>query len=300
MRMLKVTLSLCAGIFVTVFFGGAWYFSSVILYPRAKPCNQRLYVYCGKPSELKLPYREVELKASDGVKLKAWWMPSTKPSNKAVVFVHGRGGSRNIGMRYATMFHQAGFHMFALDLRRFGQSQRVQSTMGYHEQKDVTAAINFVASQKGVQHIGVFAFSMGASTSMMVMAKDKRIQAGVFEGPFASAERVLIENAKSRYGLPKYPLIPMVFQLVNWRAKIDLSAVNPLAVIAKIAPRAVYIIHHEGDHQVPIHHGRELFQAAKQPKLFWELKGKGHVNAWQKKKKKAEGSVLAFFQKYLK
>lgn len=299
MRSVKIMLGILAGIFLTVYVGGAWYFSSVILHPPTKKCRKNEAVFCGTPASQKLPFKDISFQTEDKKTLKGWWIPAAdKSSDRTVVMVHGRNGTRHEGMRWAPALHKANYNVLTFDLRTCGESEKSFSSMGYHEQKDLAAAIDF--AEKRSSNIGVMGFSMGASTSILVMARDKRIKAGVFEGGFSDAGEVLIENAKSRYGLPKFPLIPFVFALTNWRGNMKLQQINPAKVIGSIAPRGVYIVHAKTDDVVPYHHGKTLFANAKQPKQMWTVEAKGHIVSWQTNKKKAETQTVAFFDKFLK
>jgi hypothetical protein len=42
-----------------------------------------------------------------------------------------------------------------------------------------------------------------------------------------------------------------------------------------------------------------LFDAARQPKKFWQAEGGGHTRLWQHDQEKAESSVVEFFDRYL-
>lgn len=299
MRSVKIMLGILATIFVVVYIGGAWYFSSVILHTQLKPCDKAIYVYCGKPSSLKLPYKDVTFKSEDNKTLKGWWVPAKSPDSKqTIVIVHGRNGTRHAGLRFSPALRAANYNVLMFDLRHNGESERSFSSMGYHEQKDVAAAIDF--AEKRTPNIGIMGFSMGSSTSIMVMARDKRIKAGVFEGGYSNAKEVLVERAKLDYGLPEFPLIPMVFFLTNMRGKMDLGQVNPAKVIGSISPRGVYIIHGKHDRDVLPRHGKVLFAKAKEPKQYWEVDAKGHIVSWKHNKKKAESQLVAFFDKFLK
>nr|WP_228550821.1 alpha/beta hydrolase [Endozoicomonas sp. OPT23] len=216
-------------------------------------------------------------------------------SSKAVLLVHGRGADRTEGMRYAPALIKAGFNVLAIDLRHPRQSPEIISTMGFHEQKDVIAAVDFLERQKKMKDIGVLGFSMGGATSVLAMAKDQRIKAGVFNSPIASVEDVLTENGQSSYGLPKYPLIPIVMQLFSWRGDIDLNRLNAEDLIAEISPRPVFIMHGTADKTVPYHHGEDLYTRAKEPKQFLKIEGGEHTRLWQAERKKTEQSVVRFF-----
>lgn len=295
----KIIISICF-VVTFLFLGSAWFFSSKILQLDVTECNVEHYVFCKDPSEQNLTFQNVTYQSTDGLTLPAWYMPAEdSESNKVILLVHGRGADRTEGMRYAPALIKAGYNVMAIDMRHPRQDPTIISTMSFHEKKDVTGALNYLQTTKGFNTIGVMGFSMGAATSMIVMANDKRIQAGAFSGGYANSMDVLAEQAKIIYGLPRFPLMPVVEKFFEWRGQLDSDEINPEKYIAQISPRPVYIMHGTADKTVGFHHGERLFAAAKEPKLFWKAEGGGHTRLWQHDVTKAETSVVNFFDTYL-
>jgi dipeptidyl aminopeptidase/acylaminoacyl peptidase len=296
-RTFKVGLVLIAVVAV-LFVGAAWYFSSVLMFPGPFECTKEHFVYCGDPMEQGIPFEKIELKSSDGLMIRGWYMPAGN-STRAVVFAHGRGANRNEGMRFARPLHDAGYAVLAFDFRHCGESSRSFNSTGYHEKKDIIAAVDFLERKKGMKSIGLMGWSQGAATGIIAMAEDKRIRAGIFEAGFANAADAVAEAASRDFGLPRRPLLPFVMWLYSVRGRLDTDAMNAEDVIGSIAPRPVYIIHGDADTMVYYHHGERLFAAAGKPKQMWTVKGGPHVECWQMDRKRAEGSVKEFFKKYL-
>ncbi len=296
----KWVVALLFGALFVMYLWAGWFFSSILFYPGPLHCRVKSFVYCKGPSELGLSYKEVSFRSKDNFLLKGWWIPAAKDQHKAVIFVHGRGADRREGIRFVKILHDAGIHTLAFDLRNCGKSQKSFNSMNYHERKDVVAAIDFVTKKQGVKHLGLFGFSMGAATSMLVMAKDTRVKAGLFEGGFSRFSDVIAERAKSVYGVPRYPLLPLVEFFYSWRGQLEPSKMDPLDVIATISPRPVFFIQGTKDRIVVPHHGKRLYAKAKQPKTLWLASGVGHIKVWQKYPKKATKDITAYFTKYLR
>ena len=283
-----------------IYLSSAWYFSTQILMLPITECKVERFVFCGEPSEQDLAFEDVTFKTSDGLTLPAWYMPaSDNNTHKAVLLVHGRTADRTEGMRYAKAIVAAGFNVLAIDMRHPRQHPDIISTMSYHEKKDVIAALDYLTNDKGITSIGVMGFSMGAATSIIVMAKDPRIKAGIFSGSYANSMDVLAEQAQVLYGLPRYPLMPMVAKFFAWRGDLDIDEINPDKYIAQISPRPVYIMHGTADKTVDFNHGQRLFEAAKEPKQFWKAENGEHTRLWQLDNEKADTSVTEFFGRYL-
>jgi dipeptidyl aminopeptidase/acylaminoacyl peptidase len=278
--------------------GSAWFFSSKILQLGITECDVEHFVFCGDPSTQDIAFEEVSFETVDGLTIPAWYMP-VENAQHAIVLVHGRTASRHEGMRYAKAIINAGYSVLAIDLRHPRQEANIISTMGYHEKKDLVAALDYLEQVKAFDSIGVMGFSMGAAISMTVMAKDPRIKVGVFSGGYANSMDVLSEQAAVLYGLPRYPLMPLVELFFEWRGGLDSDEINPEKYVGQISPRPIYIMHGTADPTVGFHHGERLFAAAKQPKEFWQAEGGLHTRLWQLDQDKAESSVLVFLNKHL-
>ena len=273
----------------------------MILQLEISECEQEHYVFCGDPSTQGIEFEEVSFTSEDGLTLPGWYMASNDNDNdKAILLVHGRGANRTEGMRYAKPLLAAGYNVLAFDMRHHRQNPIILSTMSFHERKDVIAALDFLEKDKSIKDIGLMGFSMGAATGIIVMAKDSRVKVGVFSGGYANGMDVLTEQAKRQHGLPRYPLMPIVEKLFEWRGDLDSDEINPEKYISQISPRPVYIMHGTADKTVDFSHGQRLFKAAKEPKLFWQAQGGRHTRLWQHDKEKAESSGVEFFNRYLK
>lgn len=271
-----------------------WYFSTLVLYPPIN-CNSEHHVYCSTPQELNLNFEEVKVQTTDGIILPSWFIPALG-SKKGIVLVHGHGGSRNEGLRFAKALHQAGFNLLLLNLRR---NAGEFASMGYHEVKDAKAGVQFLINEKNLDSIGILGFSMGAATSIITMEEDPQIKAGLFSSGYASAMDVLSEAAKRDFGIPYYPLIPVVQTYLNIRGDMEIETVRPEDKIGNISPRPVSIFHCDKDDYVDVSHSDRLFSKAKEPKEIWIPVCNRHERIWNTNKEEAEKRSVSFFLKNL-
>lgn len=269
----------------------SWVFSSKVLQPKVN-CKPDHHVFCNSPVELNLAFEEVIVRTADGIDLPSWFIPAAG-SKKGIVLVHGFGGSRYEGLRFARVLHDAGYNLLALNLRLNAGGF---ATMGYHEQKDVTAALDFLQNDKKISTLGLMGFSMGAATSILVMDKDPRVKAGLFSSPYTSALEVLSQAAQRDFGIPYYPLIPMVQITADWRADMHLADVVPLDRIAHIAPRPILIYHCAQDKTTDASHSRILYEAAQEPKGLWIADCNKHERIWNQHTAEAEKRTVDFFK----
>ncbi|AOP35050.1 hypothetical protein A0128_15080 [Leptospira tipperaryensis] len=276
--------------------GGAWYFSGVLLHPKPHRCTKDHYIFCGDPkTDLGLDFENLEYTTSDGMKISAWWIPSAKKSDKVILSIHGRGATRREGLRYAKLFHDQGINVILPDLRDCGESQKSFSSMGFHERKDLLATLEY-AKQRGMKSFGILGFSMGSSTSVLFMAENPEVKIGIFDSGFADFTDVIAYNAKKDFGLPKYPLLPLVVFFYELRGNLETDELSPEKVIGKISPRPVLIFHGDADNGVPYEHGVRLGEAAKAPKEFVGIPGGEHTKLWQKDERLVSSKIIKLIQ----
>ena len=134
------------------------------------------------PSDRGLTYNNVTFRTSDGVRLSAWFIPST--NHAAIVTVPGSGSNRTTTLGQATVLAQHGYGVLMVDPRGQGRSGGRAMDAGWYGDRDVTAAVTFLQHQRGVDaaRIGVLGLSMGGEEAIGAAAADSAIRAVVAEG----------------------------------------------------------------------------------------------------------------------
>jgi fermentation-respiration switch protein FrsA (DUF1100 family) len=106
-----------------------------------------------------------------------------------------------------------------------------------------------------------------------VAAGDARIRAVVLESPAPDFRDFVHVNSR-KWGV-----------VSEWAARLALrdsglldAGFEPTAFIARISPRPVLLIGGTGDRSVPPSSLQKLYDAARDPKSLWVVKGAGHGN----------------------
>ena len=134
------------------------------------------------PADRGLSYSSVTFRTSDGVRLSAWYIPST--NHAAVVTVPGSGSTRTATLGQATVLARHGYGVLMIDPRGQGRSGGHAMDAGWYGDRDLTAAVAFLQQQAGVDRtrIGVLGLSMGGEEAIGAAAADPAIRAVVAEG----------------------------------------------------------------------------------------------------------------------
>ncbi|MDE2059120.1 MAG: alpha/beta hydrolase [candidate division NC10 bacterium] len=209
------------------------------------------------PSDRGLAYEEVYFKTTDGLRLNGWWIPGTG-SPLTILWFHGNAGNishrlDNIKLRHDLL----GANIFIFDYREYGRSEGRASEEGTY--RDGDSAIRYLRGRGDIDSTKIVFLGESLGSAVAVeMATRHGCAALILESPFLS----IPEMAKV-----SFPLLPIGSFL---QTKYD-----TLSKIGQIrAP--LLIVHGENDEIVPFRHGRRLFEAAREPKAFYGIKGAHH------------------------
>lgn len=208
---------------------------------------------------------DVQLTASDGVRLHGWYCTphmgrggalEPVPTDATLLFLHGNAG--NISHRYEIIedFVKLPVNVLIIDYRGYGKSEGHPSEQGLYD--DARAAWDYLTSARGIpaSRIVIFGESLGGAVAIDLASKTNACGL-VVQSSFTSVADMAAELM---------PFIPR-FML---RTKMD-----SLSKVASVSCPKLFI-HSQADEIVPYKLGRRLFDAAHAPKQFYEVKGASH------------------------
>jgi len=229
------------------------------------------------PAPLDLATERVEFRTEDDVGLVGWVIPASSDSSGWWLLIcHGNAGNLSEFDRpvhYAGL-RRLGLSLLAFDYRGYGESGGVASEQGLY--RDADAAYRYLRQHRGVpaDRIVVFGHSLGSAVAIDLVSRTPA--AGlIVEGALTSAVH---------RGQELYPYIP-----VRWIARSRFGSIEKISGIT--VPKL--FLHATGDEVIPLAHGRRLFEAALEPKMFVELQG-GHGDAFDVDSARYFGSIAQF------
>jgi len=190
-----------------------------------------------------------------------------------VLFLHGNAENLSSHIRAVDWLPAAGYAVLALDYRGYGRSEGGATLAAAHE--DARTALAHLQAQDAASTgpLVVFGQSLGAAIALQTVATtgDRRgIAAVIADSSFASYRGIAREKLAGFW--PTWPLqVPL-----GWT--ID-DARSPIAVIDRIAPIPLLILHGDRDAVVPPHHADDLAAKARPPATLWHLDGVRHIEA---------------------
>jgi dienelactone hydrolase len=136
----------------------------------------------------------VSFRSADGVEIVGSFYPSPDPKSPAILMMHQWLGNRGDYAPLAESFQSAGFNVFSIDGRGFGESTRrgadtvragrtSEDVAGMLD--DVNASVDFLAHQANVDanRLGIIGASYGSSLAIIHAARDPRIKAVTLLSP---------------------------------------------------------------------------------------------------------------------
>ena len=251
------------------------------------------------PAEVGLAYEDVRFISEDGLRIAAWYVPSTNRS--AVILLHGLGGNRGGGLRLARDLAAHGYGLIMLDLRAHGDSEGAVSTLGVLEVRDVRAAVDYLQTRPDVDaaRITIYGGSLGASVAVLAAAEIPEIRAVVADSAFASVDWLVGNQFGNLLALPPW-MASLVVRWGNIQTGVDATRVAPVERVGRISPRPLMIIHGEADDFFSVQNARLMAEAAREPKEVWIVPGVGHTAVYATDPPGYVARVTAFLEKAMR
>ncbi len=205
------------------------------------------------PQDWGLEYEDVNLTTVDGKQLHGWYIPHPD-SNRVVLIFHGNAGNISHRGESVRIFHRMGLNVFIIDYRGYGKSQGKAGESGLY--KDANAAWQYLTQDRNIDkdHIIIFGRSLGGAVATN-LATEVQPAALILESTFSSVD----EFAK------------LLFPIMS-RVLVSRYHFNTLTKIKKINS-PLLVLHSPADEMIPFYMGKDVFEAANQPKYFVTMKG---------------------------
>lgn len=209
------------------------------------------YELVADPAQAGFQYEEIFLTTPDHIKIHCWYIPHENAKG-CLLFCHGNMGNISHRMESIRQFHSLEMNVMIFDYRGYGISEGRLSEQGTYT--DAETAYHWLKEREPGLPIVIFGRSMGAAIATEIAA---RVDANalIFESGFLSIKAM---------GKELFPWFPVWwFNTVQYESLSKIHKINmPLLVI-----------HSPDDDLVPYSHGKQIFDAAHEPKQFINLKG---------------------------
>jgi hypothetical protein len=239
------------------------------LYFIQKTFSHRVEKFQYLPEALGLKAESVALTSSDGIPLKAWWVP-TDPAHGSVVVLDGMEGlDASCLLPHAKFLRDAGWSTLVLDIRAHGRSGGHRIGLSLEEPRDVSAALDWLDSQSSLKGkpLVLLGLSMGGATAIRTAAIRPDVDAVISVSSFASLEPMMGRGLQLWLGR-----LAILTLYGVWEPNAQ-----PVRDISRIRPRPALLIHGTADKQTPVQDAYLLKQAGGPQVELWIVEGADHL-----------------------
>ena len=239
---------------------GAFFYlrQSVLIFPAPKTFAQ------ATPADRGISFRNLRIPVAPNHELHAWWIPSTPPSDKAILVFHGNGYVlENMVAAELPSLLDIGANLLLIDYRGYGSSSEIAPSEATVN-ADAEAALAWLLGQPGMQAGSVFLLgrSVGSGPATNLASKYSGLAGLILESPFSSLD----DAAAGSWIFRLYPVSFMLHTHFDNLSKMG----------AVRAP--VLIVSGTGDRLTPKWMAEALFARARQPKQLYLVPGADHNN----------------------
>lgn len=186
---------------------------------------------------------EYTVKAYKDYELHVTLVKNPVETDKYVIISHGFKSNRYGAVKYVDTYMDLGFNCIIYDLRDHGENAKAALSLGQFESEDLEKLIEDSYSRYGNIKLGLHGESMGAATSLMVLAKKPKVDFVVADCGFSN----LYDLLHTGYAVAKVGFVlPSVNLAVKLRYGYDLKKTSPKdALVGNEVP--ICFIHGEAD-----------------------------------------------------
>ena len=214
----------------------------------------------GRPEDFGLQPRDLYFETQDRVRLHGWLFVRD-PQAPFLLWCHGNAGNISHRLDNIARLQSVGINVFIFDYRGYGKSEGSMSEPGFY--LDGKAAWETLLREGPVppSRVVLFGRSLGCA-----MAADLATR--------VPAAGLILESGFPHRGAMAKVHYPLVFSERFLSGRFDtLSRLKRINI-------PVLVVHGDQDTIVPLRLGRRLFEAAPEPKTWYEIKGADHNDTY--------------------
>lgn len=188
-----------------------------------------------------------------------WYEDTLGDGHPIIIYLHGNFGTRAINHRVqlVKILSAAGYHVFSLDYRGFGDSSGEPSEAGLTH--DALFLYHWVKKRSGESLVCLWGHSLGTgvatNSAVKIQEEGSAVDALILEAPYTSIRDVVTAHHVAKL----YTRLPgtkrLLLDILEWNNIVFANDEN-----LKILSRPVLILHADDDNIVPSRMGSKLYE----------------------------------------
>jgi len=232
---------------------------------------------------------------SDGLNLSGL-LVKRKGAKQTVLACHGYRLGKESMINCVNVFPDA--HILLLDFRTHGESEGGLITFGFHESKDIKAAVDYLRKNQLTAKLPLIAlgFSMGGVSLLGALSQNVNFDAVILDSCFADLGVQIDRYISRAYSLSPM-LVPAIRRCFCLFTGIDINFVSPIKWIRDA--QIPFLIIHSSDDEVVFEQDARKLHAAAQCSQLWLVDGSAHGRIWKDYSQEYREKISAFIRHYV-
>lgn len=221
------------------------------------------------PDAVRWPHEEAHIYTADGLELQGWYFPARTPDAPTILFMHGT--SYNASDMWVTPERAQAFNDFldgiranflVFDYRGYGRNGGTPSEDGTYT--DAAEALAWLYQRDDIDATKIFFYGFSLGTGIATELAMREPGAGlILRAPFTSIRALAID---------RFPRLRLLLSVAPW---LPLTNYDTLSKIPRL-DRPLLVMHGDADRTVPEYMGKQVFDAAPEPKTYVSFPGGSH------------------------
>jgi fermentation-respiration switch protein FrsA (DUF1100 family) len=218
----------------------------------------------------------VDIRDVNGQRVAGWFLPG-RAGEGAALLLHGVRGNRLQMLARARWLQREGIASLLVDLPSHGESDGERLTFGRHEARAVEAALAWLRTRTPGERVGAIGVSLGGA-SLLFTNRRPELDALVLESVYPTITDAVQDRLAIRLGpTASRWLAPLLLVQIPLRLGFGTDQLRPVDAIAHVrAP--LLVASGTDDLHTRWTETQALFEAAREPKTLWPVKGAAHVD----------------------
>ncbi|MGG6463582.1 alpha/beta hydrolase [Solilutibacter silvestris] len=228
--------------------------------------------------------------------ISGWLIRGTKPKG-AVLLLHGVRSNRLQMVPRARWLKNLGYSVLLIDLPAHGETPGDHITFGFNEAKAVDASLNYLHQQFPKRPVGIIGVSLGAASTAL-SNPNQSPNAVVLESMYPTINDAINDRLSIHLGKFGPYFAPLLLWQIPARLDVPARELRPIDHLKGLSS-PVLIASGTKDQHTRIDEARSIYQAASEPKEFWEVQGAAHVDLFDFDPATYKAHIEPFLQKYV-
>lgn len=229
------------------------------------------------PDDFPVPLADISFRTSDGLTLSGWY-GEVPDSRGTAILLHRYQAGRTFMISRARWYAEAGFSVLLYDARATGESEGDRISLGYHETRDLTAALHWIRART-TSPIVCHGVSQGGATIVLAADRLGDIAAVVIESTYDTLSNAGDRRFRNKVGLPGWLAGVFYRPFIEIHMDLRTSDVRPIDHIGSLAA-PVFILSGANDRHTWASDTIRLCEAATEPKACWIVPHAAHEDLY--------------------